>query len=111
MVNTLKFYFISLNKKVFGLCGIQLSNSKQQIKLSKIPMSPKKKTLASHIMTLRAGPHMVPSHLSSIHAISTVENMEVGFYHFTWGSQVLSPNYDMDVYMATLFGGEAWDLC
>ena len=27
------------------------------------------------------------------------------------GSQVLSPNYDMDAYMATLFGGEAWDLC
>ena len=26
-------------------------------------------------------------------------------------SQVLSPNYDMDVYMVTLFGGEAWDLC
>ena len=27
------------------------------------------------------------------------------------GSQVLSPNYDMDAYMASLFGGEAWDLC
>ena len=27
------------------------------------------------------------------------------------GSQFLSPNYDMDVYMATLFEGEAWDLC
>ena len=27
------------------------------------------------------------------------------------GSQVLSPKYDMDVYMATLFEGEAWDLC
>jgi hypothetical protein len=24
---------------------------------------------------------------------------------------VPSPNYDMDAYMATLFGGEAWDLC
>jgi hypothetical protein len=28
----------------------------------------------------------------------------------TW-SQVQSPNYDMDAYMAALFGGEAWDLC
>ena len=27
------------------------------------------------------------------------------------GSQVLSPEYDMDVYMATLFGSEAWVLC
>ena len=24
---------------------------------------------------------------------------------------VLSPKYDMDAYMTTLFGGEAWDLC
>ena len=24
-------------------------------------------------------------------------------------SQVLSPNYGMDAYMATLFGGEGWD--
>ena len=27
------------------------------------------------------------------------------------GSQVLSPTYDMDAYMAKLFGGDAWDLC
>ena len=27
------------------------------------------------------------------------------------GSQVLHLNYDMDAYMATFFGGEAWDLC
>ena len=27
------------------------------------------------------------------------------------GAQVRSPKYDMDAYMATLFGGEAWDLC
>ena len=26
------------------------------------------------------------------------------------GLQVLCPNYDMDAHMATLFGGEAWDL-
>ena len=25
--------------------------------------------------------------------------------------QVLSPKYDMDAYMASLFGGKAWDLC
>ena len=34
--------------------------------------------------------------------------MEVGTSH---GSQVLSPKYDMDAYMGTLCGGEAWDLC
>jgi hypothetical protein len=28
----------------------------------------------------------------------------------TW-FRVLSPQYDMDTYMATLFGGETWDLC
>jgi hypothetical protein len=28
------------------------------------------------------------------------------------GSKVLSPKYDIiNAYMATLFGGEAWDLC
>ena len=27
------------------------------------------------------------------------------------GSQVLSPKYDVDASMATLFGGEASDLC
>ena len=56
----------------------------------------------------------VPSHLTSIRAISTVESMEVWTHHSTQGpdSQVLSPTkYDMDTYMATLFGGEAWDLC
>ena len=26
-------------------------------------------------------------------------------------SQVPSPKYDMDAYMTTLYGGEAWDLC
>ena len=56
----------------------------------------------------RAGSHEshVPSHLRSIRAILAVHSMKVGTYHFTWG-----PKYDMDVYMATLFGGEARDLC
>jgi hypothetical protein len=27
------------------------------------------------------------------------------------GSQLLSPKYDLDTYMATLLGGEALDLC
>ena len=40
----------------------------------------------------------------SMRTISIVESMEVGFYLFTW-------KHDMDAYMATLFGGEAWDLC
>ena len=38
---------------------------------------------------------------------------KLGTYHFTRGpkTQDPSPNYDMDAYMTTLFGGEAWDLC
>ena len=35
-----------------------------------------------------------------------VERMEVGIYRFMWDFQVLSPKYDMDAYVATLFGGE-----
>ena len=45
----------------------------------------------------------VPSHMRSIRAISTVENIEVGTFHFTLG-----PKYDMNVYMTTLFGSEAY---
>ena len=47
-----------------------------------------------------------PSHLRLIGAISTIESMGVGTYHFTWG-----PKYDMDAYMTTFFGGEVKDLC
>ena len=36
---------------------------------------------------------------------SAVERMEVGTYHFT---HVPSLKYDMEAYVATLFGGEAW---
>ena len=32
--------------------------------------------------------------------------MEVGTCHFIEGPQSLSPNYDVDAYMATHFGGE-----
>jgi hypothetical protein len=55
----------------------------------------------------------VPSHLRSMYAMVAVQSMEVGTYHFTRGpkSQVPSPNYDMDAYMATLSEGEARDLC
>ena len=37
--------------------------------------------------------------------------MEVGTLPLHTGSRVLSPKYDMDAYMAILFGGEAWDFC
>jgi hypothetical protein len=57
--------------------------------------------------TLMGSQILTPSHLRSIRAISTIESMKVGIYHFTrWG-----PKYDMDAYMALLAGGEAWDLC
>jgi hypothetical protein len=52
-----------------------------------------------------------PSHMMSIHAISTVESMEVGTYHFTQGSLIPSPNYDMDADMVALCKGKAWDQC
>ena len=32
----------------------------------------------------------VPSHMRSIRAISTVERMKVGIYHFTWGQSMQS---------------------
>ena len=37
-----------------------------------------------------------------------VKDLKLGLVHI--GSQVLSPKYEMDAYMATLLGGEAWDL-
>jgi hypothetical protein len=37
--------------------------------------------------------------------------MEVGTYITPDGSQVLSPKYDMDAYVAIFFGGAAWDFC
>jgi hypothetical protein len=40
-----------------------------------------------------------------------LKSMKVGTIPLHMGSQILSPNYDMDVYMTTFFGGEAWDLC
>jgi hypothetical protein len=30
---------------------------------------------------------------------------------FTTSHEVPSPKYDMDAYMATMFGGEAWESC
>jgi hypothetical protein len=51
-------------------------------------------------LVIRVGSHGVPRR--SIRAISAVESMEVGTHHFIW-SKVLSPKYDMDAYMATLF--------
>ena len=46
-------------------------------------------------------------HLRSIRAISAVESA----WKLHTGSHVLSPKYDMDAYMATVSGGETWDLC
>jgi hypothetical protein len=59
---------------------------------------------------MRASSHMVPSHMRSICIILAVESMETGTYPLHTGSQVLSPEHDMDGYMTTLFGGEAWGL-
>jgi hypothetical protein len=36
--------------------------------------------------------------------------MEVVTYHLH-KAQILGLKYDMDAYVATLVGGEAWDLC
>jgi hypothetical protein len=64
-------------------------------------------------MIFKAGSHVVPSpksqvpsHLKSLHAISTVESME-----FTTSHRDLNPKYDMDANMTTLFESETWDLC
>ena len=39
--------------------------------------------------------------------------LHFAYIYFTTSqmSQVLSPKYDMDVYMVTLYGGEASDFC
>ena len=39
-----------------------------------------------------------------------VVSLELGFTT-SHGAPSLSPKYDMNVYMATLFGGETWNLC
>ena len=52
----------------------------------------------------------VLSHLRPIHAISTVESMKVETYHVTWGPESRAWHGCLG-YMATLFGGEAWNLC
>jgi hypothetical protein len=51
----------------------------------------------------------VSSHLTSVCAILAIESMEVGTFHFTHGSKSVGPKYDMDSYMATLFGYMAWN--
>ena len=57
--------------------------------------------------------YCIPSHLRSICAILAIESMELGpSYHFTQGPMhALSPKYDTYAHVATLFGGEAHDLC
>jgi hypothetical protein len=51
----------------------------------------------------------VPSHLRSIRSILDVESwVEKLGLTTSHGSLILSPKYDMDVRMPTLFGGEAW---
>ena len=59
---------------------------------------------------------MVPSlksqsHSKSTRAILTVKSTDSWDFPLHMGSQVVGPNYDMDAYMATLFGDESWNLC
>ena len=49
---------------------------------------------------------LVPSPLRSIRAISAVESMGVGTYHFTQGPKSPSSKYDMNAYKASLFGSD-----
>jgi hypothetical protein len=61
------------------------------------------------VVDLRADSHGILSPKSQVtwgRPILDVESMEFGTYHFTH-----DPKYDMDAYMATLFGDEAHDLC
>jgi hypothetical protein len=39
------------------------------------------------------------------------QSLAVGLGPVHTAPQALSPEYDMDAYMATFIGGEAWDLC
>jgi len=47
----------------------------------------------------------------SIHVILGIESREVGDLPLQTRSQVWSHKYDMNAYMATLFGGDAHDMC
>jgi hypothetical protein len=55
---------------------------------------------------IKANSYGIPvlSYSRSIHAVSTIGSMIVGTFHFTHGLKSLSPKYDMDTYMTTLFG-------
>ena len=57
-------------------------------------------------VALHTCPNLSLSHMRPICGILAVESIEVGTYHFT---HVPNRKYDMDAYMATLLGGEAWD--
>jgi hypothetical protein len=65
------------------------------------------------IAGLRADSHRIPSPKSLEVNPCNLNHWEHGSWDFPlhMGSQVLSPKYDMHAYMATLFEGEAWDLC
>ena len=68
------------------------------------------------IVTLRARSHGVPSPKFQVTWGQFMQSQplrawEVGILPLHMRSQVSSLKYDMDAYMAILFGGEAWDLC
>ena len=75
------------------------------------------RTLSCHELTVVLGPVHTGSQVLSpkSHEVNLCDLNH--WEHGSWdlplhmGSQVLSLSYDMDAYMATLFGGEAWDLC
>ena len=60
---------------------------------------------------LRANSHGVPSHLMSINAISFVESMEVGTYHFTHGLKSLIPSMTWLSTWQRFLEMRFWDLC
>ena len=62
---------------------------------------------------LRASSHRFPSHKSQVTCGQSMQSQPLKAWKLglTTSHRVPSPspNYDMDAYMTTLFGGEAWD--
>ena len=106
-------FFQSCSVKTILVCPMVLCCKPWPLSYQETP--PKKAcwqevSVPHYLGLLHTGPQ-VPSHLRVNPC-----NLDC-WEHGSWdlplyiGSQVLSPKYNMDAYMATLIGGEAWDLC
>jgi len=102
---------------VLGKSNIMYRVSTQYNKDHNDPNNASRYTPTSVMSPPLLGPvHMGPQAINSKSLEVNLCNLS-HWEHQSWdlslhmGSHVLSPKYDMDVYMATFLGGEAQDLC